>query len=261
METSPIAASSSSLHPLLWVAGISVTLLSLAGIASLTGFLPARTAPVPERPAIVAAAPVTAPVVEPVAAPVVPVAPVAAPQAPAVVVSKTPAVIHQATTKKKVEREVPASPAAMPPPAASGVPRDYVPPHAGSGVPPDYVPSPATVSAPSAPCLDCGVVSNVRQVTNEGKPTGAGAVIGSLAGAVLGSNVGSGNTRTAVSIAGAVGGGLLGNSIEKSQRQTTSYEVALRMEDGSTRTIAADNLPSWRIGDKVKLVSGTIVSR
>lgn len=256
METSPIATSSSSLHPLLWVAGISVTLLSLAGIASLTGFLPARTAPVPERPAVVAAAPVAAPAAEPVAAPVVPAAPVATTQAPAVAVGKTPPAIHQAAAKKKVERDIPASP----PPAGSGVPRDYVPPHAGSGVPPDYVPSPATASAP-APCLDCGVVSNVRQVTNEGKPTGAGAVIGGLAGAALGSNVGSGNTRTVASIAGAVGGGLLGNSIEKSQRQTTSYEVTLHMEDGSTRTIAADTLPSWRIGDKVKLVGGAIVSR
>lgn len=62
-------------------------------------------------------------------------------------------------------------------------------------------------------------------------------------------------------IAGAVGGGLLGNSIEKSRGRTTSYEVALRMDDGSTRTIASDTMPSWRIGDKVKLIGGAIVSR
>ncbi|MCX7150132.1 MAG: glycine zipper 2TM domain-containing protein [Rhodocyclales bacterium] len=253
METSPNATSSSSLHPLLWVAGVSVTLLSLAGIASLTGLLPTKTAPVPERPAIVATAPAT----EPVVAPVVPAAPVAAPQAPAVAVSKT---IHQPTAKKKVEREIPASSVAMSPPVASGVPRDYVPPSAGSGVPPDYVPPPTAVSAPP-PCIDCGVITNVRQVTNEGKGTGAGAIIGGIAGGVLGSNVGSGNTRTLASIAGAVGGGMLGNSIEKSQRQTTSYQVNVRMDDGSTRTIAADTLPSWRIGDKVKLVGGAIVSR
>lgn len=243
METSPITASSSPLHPLFWVAGISVTLLSLAGIASLTGLLPVKTAPTPERPAIVAAGPAA----EPVATPVVPATSVAATPAPVVAVAKTSPAIHQAPAKKKVEREIPASPAALPPPA-------------GSGVPPDYVPSPATASAP-APCLDCGVVSNVRQVTNEGKPTGAGAVIGGLAGAALGSNIGSGNTRTVASIAGAVGGGLLGNSIEKSQRQTTGYEVTLRMEDGSTRTISSEAMPSWRIGDKVKLVGGAIVSR
>ena len=33
------------------------------------------------------------------------------------------------------------------------------------------------------------------------------------------------------------------------------------MDDGSIRTIAAEALPSWRIGDKVKLVGGAIVAR
>jgi len=260
METSPSTTSfSSSLHPLLWVAGISVTLLSLAGIAALTGLLPMKTAPVPEPPAIVA----TAPAIEPVAAPVVPAASVAAPQPPAVAAGKTPAVIHKPVARKIVERDSPANMAAMPPPFGGGVPRDYVPPSAGSGVPPDYVPSPTAVSVPPAPppCVDCGVVTNVRQVTNEGQGTGAGAVIGGLAGGILGSNVGRGNTRTIASIAGAVGGGLLGNSIEKSQSKTTSYQVNLRMDDGSIRTIAAEALPSWRIGDKVKLVGGAIVAR
>jgi outer membrane lipoprotein SlyB len=244
METTTPTPSSASLHPVFWIAGISVTLLSLAGIAALTGFLPTRTAPAPERPAIVAAAPATEP------AAVAPAAPVAAPEVPAVA-AKTAPVSHQTIAKKKVAEEIPGGrPAAPPYPAAAGVP-------------PDYVPSPVAASAPPAPppCLDCGVITNVRQVTNEGKPSGAGAVIGGLAGAALGSNIGRGNTRTVASIAGAVGGGLLGNSIEKSQRQTTSYQVTLRMEDGTTRTIASETLPSWRIGDKVKLVGGAIVSR
>ncbi len=243
METAPNVTSSSSLHPLLWVAGISVTLLSLAGIAALTGILPARTSPtpVPERPAIVAAAPAT----EPVAAPVAPATPVAMPEAAPV--SKTLPAVRQKTAKRKVQQELPASPAALPPPLASGVPPDYVPPPEARSAPP--------------PCVECGVIANVRQVTNEGKGTGAGAIIGGIAGAALGSNVGRGNTRTIASIAGAVGGGLLGNAVEKSQSKTVSYEVTVRMEDGTTRTIAADAMPAWRIGDKVKMVSGAIVSR
>ena len=251
MDTAPNATSPSSLHPLLWVAGISVTLLSLAGIAALTGLLPTRAAPIPERPAIVAAAPATEPVA---VAPVAPAPPVAAPETPAATVSKTPPAIHHKPVKK--------TPAAMPPLASDG-PRDYPPPSLNSGVPPDYVPPPTAVSAPPAPppCLDCGVIANVRQVTNEGKGTGAGAIIGGIAGAALGSNVGRGNTRTIASIAGAVGGGLLGNSVEKSQSKTVSYQITVRMEDGTSRTIAADTMPSWRIGDKVKLVSGSIVSR
>lgn len=247
MAAAPTVASSSSLHPLLWVAGISVTLLSLTGIAALTGLLPTKTAPVPERSAIVAAAPATEPVVAPVvAAPV----PAATPQAPAVAVGKTLPAVRQKAARKKVEQEIPASPAPLPPPYASGVP-------------PDYVPPPAALSAPPAPppCVDCGVIANVRQVTNEAEGTGAGAIVGGIAGAALGSNVGRGNGRTLASIAGAIGGGLLGNSIEKSQRSTVGFQVTVRMEDGTTRMIPADTMPSWRIGDKVKLVGGAIVSR
>jgi outer membrane lipoprotein SlyB len=250
METASPSPSSSSLHPVLWIAGISVTLLSLAGIAALTGLLPAMTAPAPERPGIVAAAPATEPAaVAPAAPAAVAPAPVAATPTPAA--ARTVAASHHKTAKPKVAEEIPAGRPSVPPYPVAG------------GVPPDYVPPPVAASAPPAPppCLDCGVIANVRQVTNEGKPSGAGAVIGGLAGAVLGSNIGRGNTRTVASIAGAVGGGLLGNTIEKSRGKTTSYEVSLRMEDGSTRTISSDAMPSWRIGDKVKLVSGAIVSR
>ncbi|MCX7155791.1 MAG: glycine zipper 2TM domain-containing protein [Rhodocyclales bacterium] len=251
METTTPTSSSASLHPVLWIAGISVTLLSLAGIAALTGLLPVKTAPAPERPAIVAAAPAPEPAAVAPAAPAAPAAPVAAPEVPAAAAAKAAPVSHQKIAKRKVAEEIPGGrPSAPPYPVAGGVPPDYVPPSVAATAPP----------APP-PCLDCGVIANVRQVTNEGKPSGAGAVIGGLAGAALGSNIGRGNTRTVASIAGAVGGGLLGNTIEKSQRQTTSYEVTLRMEDGSTHMIVSDAMPSWRIGDKVKLVSGAIVSR
>ena len=67
--------------------------------------------------------------------------------------------------------------------------------------------------------------------------------------------------RTLATIAGVVGGGMLGNSIEKSKRQTVSYEVTVRMEDGTNRLIDSESMPSWHIGDKVKVVGGAIVSR
>ena len=244
MDKVSTASSPPSLHPVFWIAAISVTLLCLAGVAALAGFLPVKSAPAPQRPAIVAAAPAN----EPTVAAVAPAAPVATTQAAAPPASQAPAVIHHKAPKKKVEHGIPAGAAAVPPPLAGGVP-------------PDYVPAAVAAPAPPAPCPDCGVIANVRQVSNEGKASGAGARIGGLAGAALGSNVGRGNTRTLASIAGAVGGGMLGNSIEKSQGRTTGYEVSLRMDDGRTRTIASDTMPSWRIGDRVKLIGGAIVSR
>ena len=101
----------------------------------------------------------------------------------------------------------------------------------------------------------------MRQVTHEGQGSGAGAIVGGLAGGALASNIGRGNTRTLATIAGAVGGGLLGNSIEKSQRKTVSYQVTVRMEDGSSRTISSDTVPPWHIDEKIRLVNGAIVAR
>lgn len=247
MTSSSNAASAATLHPVLWVAGISVTLLSLAGIAALTGLLPPQSVPAPERPAIVAAAQAA----EPPLAVVAPAAPVVVPPASTLPASKNiPAVRHKTANKRVAEETSVASPPPLLPPLASGVP-------------PDYVPPPVTPSAPAAPppCPDCGVIGNVRQVTHEGHASGAGAIVGGLAGGALANTISHGSARTLATIAGAVGGGLLGNSIEKTQRTTVGYQVAVRMEDGATRLIDSDTVPPWHIGDRVRLVSGTIVSR
>lgn len=242
METASNATSvtsSSSLHPLLWIAGISVTLLSVAGIASLTGILPTRAAPVAQPPAILAAAPATEVAIV-----------LATPAAAPLVTPQALVEIHRKAAKKKVEQKIAAVPAAFPSPSVGGVPPDYAPPPA------------VALDPPAAPaCPECGVIANVQEVTHEAKGTGAGAIVGGLAGGVLGSNVGRGNTRTLAAIAGAIGGGLLGNTIEKSRHKTVSYQVTVHMEDGTTRLIDSEAMPSWRIGDTVKLVGGAIVSR
>lgn len=135
-----------------------------------------------------------------------------------------------------------------------------VPPSFGTGVPPDYVP-PSTASAPVAPrCADCGVVASIRQLTHEGEGSGLGAVAGGVLGGVLGSNVGRGDGRTLATIAGAVGGGMLGNKIEKSQKQSVSYQITVHMEDGTDQLLDVATEPSWRIGDRVKLVNGRLVA-
>jgi len=251
-------ASASSMHPMLWVAAISVTLLSFAGIASLTGLLPLKSEPVPAVSAPVAsvgtALPAYAPP-PPVPTPApatadAPVAPVAQESATAAV----PPVAHHKTAKKKVVAHN--APSVQSPATA-------VPPPLGAGVPPDYAPPPPETSAApvASHCANCGVVSSVRQISREGQGSGLGAVAGGVLGGVLGNNVGNGNGRTLATIAGAVGGGFLGNKVEKTQRQTVGYQISVRMEDGSTEVIEANTAPPWRSGDHVKLVNGAIVSR
>jgi outer membrane lipoprotein SlyB len=57
-----------------------------------------------------------------------------------------------------------------------------------------------------------------------------------------------------------VGGAVAGNEIEKRVRSTKSYEITVRMEDGSSRVLNQASAPSWREGDKVKVVNGVIQS-
>lgn len=51
-------------------------------------------------------------------------------------------------------------------------------------------------------------------VTTQGQKSGAGAVMGGIAGGALGTQIGKGNGRTAATILGLVGGAVLGNGIE-----------------------------------------------
>jgi outer membrane lipoprotein SlyB len=61
---------------------------------------------------------------------------------------------------------------------------------------------------------------------------------------VVGHQVGGGNGKKAMTVLGAVGGGLAGHEIEKHARATTVYHVQLRMDDGSKRTVTQTTSPA-----------------
>lgn len=230
-------ATPSSPHPIVWIAGIAVTLLSAVGIAAMTGWLPKHDPKPADPPAVVATT-----------AAADPAAPAAAPTA------NVPP--QPAAAAEKAEAPVPhPAPRHVSKPKA----RATLPPPEGAGVPPDYVPPPAAKAAPA--CTECGVIANIRQVTHEGQGSGLGAVGGALVGGAVANNIGQGSGRTLATIAGMVGGGLLGNKIEKHQRQTVSYQVSVRMEDGTSSLVSYENAPPWRVGDAVKVVNGTLVAR
>jgi outer membrane lipoprotein SlyB len=114
--------------------------------------------------------------------------------------------------------------------------------------------------APSI-CVSCGRIESVQAVQQQGKGSGLGIAAGAVLGGVLGNQVGNGNGRTLATVAGAVGGGYAGNEVEKRARSSTSYQVRVRMEDGSIRTFPYSAQPSWSIGDRVKVVNGQLTAR
>lgn len=109
-------------------------------------------------------------------------------------------------------------------------------------------------------CASCGVIESVRAIETRGEGSGVGAVGGAVVGGLLGNQVGDGNGKKAMTVVGAIGGALAGNHIEKRVKSTTNYEIVVRMENGSSRTMTETNQPAWRNGDRVKVVDGVIRS-
>jgi outer membrane lipoprotein SlyB len=109
-------------------------------------------------------------------------------------------------------------------------------------------------------CSTCGTVVAISAVRQEGHGTGIGAVGGAVAGGVVGNQFGSGGGRTAMTLLGALGGGLAGNSVEKHVRSSTSYSVRVRMENGQTRYFTYHEAPPFQQGQRVRIENGTLAA-
>lgn len=211
---------SKSPHPLMWVAAIALIVFCAAGVAAVMGWIPTSLGQ-PDDAAL--AAQVKA---KPAPVKVAPAKVAAAPAAP-----------QRDWRREAQERDARQQRDAR---------RDRR----------------AQAAAPvaAAPCAECGVVQSVREVEVKGAGSGLGAVGGAVAGGVLGSQVGRGDGTKIATVIGAVGGAVAGNEIEKRVKTSKSYEITVRFDDGSSRVITEASAPTWRSGDKVKVVNGVIQS-
>ena len=140
---------------------------------------------------------------------------------------------------------LPVAPAPTAAPGAGGSAQSPSPVPLVVGAAPRPVPLvPSVIAPPPAPlCTVCGHVESVRTVQREQPTSGVGAVAGGVVGGVVGNQIGHGNGRTAATVLGAVGGGFLGNHIERRTHTLTRYDVTVRMDDGSTRTVETRTAP------------------
>lgn len=271
------------LHPLVATAAVAVTLASGVGIAMMTGLMPSGVARQTEPALVSQAAPalgtqsaatarVEAPAVTPAAAP----APAAstAPTSVSAPVAKPAPVVKAAPRQITVAQNAPARPRDEPvqtAPSAAPQPVATTLPPSGSypAVPPDYrapvearneAPRPAPIVTAKATCFDCGIVESMREVEKKGDGTGLGAIAGGIGGLILGNQVGGGAGNKIATVLGAAGGAYAGHQVEKNARSMKTYEIGVRMESGSYRTIASDSAPTWRAGDHVRIVNGALQS-
>jgi outer membrane lipoprotein SlyB len=210
------------LNPLLTVAAISVTVLSAVGVAALTGMIPASKG---QENAL---------------------------QLPTEVVKPIePAITHpvaRPAVRKPVVRKV------TPQPAEPAVYREFseAPRIAETPVVTE-APRVAEAPKPQVPVGQLAVVESVREVKEPGDAKGLGAIAGGVLGGVVGNKLGKG--KGLVTILGAAGGAFAGHQVEKRARADKRWEIAVRLDDGSQRTLSSDVQPAWHAGDRVRLVN------
>lgn len=223
------------IHPLVAGAAISVMLVSLTGVAAITGLIPnshgtsSPSADVPVAATVGSASAATSPA--------------------ALVESKPDSKVALKTDEEETKPAPVEKRAAAPRQPQIAQPKRVY-----------SEPAPRVAQAPAI-CHSCGRVESVQAVEQPAQASGVGMVAGAVLGGVLGNQVGGGSGRKIATVAGAVGGGYAGNEIEKRSRASTTYHVRVRMEDGEVRSFPYAQQPGWSAGDRVRVVDGRLTSR
>jgi outer membrane lipoprotein SlyB len=214
---------SSRIHPLVAGAAVAVILACGTGIAAMTGLLPSSKA--------TAAAVTASPLIDTQAAKAGPVA-------------------QSAPGAQNADKEAPLPRAVRGHHVSTNAVHRTASAETQSAPATNFTQNAAPVYDPNA-----GQVTAVNAVQTAQPTTGIGAIGGALAGGLAGTQIGQGRGRTAATIIGAIGGGLAGNQIEHVVHKATTYQVQVRMNDGSYRTFNYDAAPGVAVGQPVR-VSG-----
>lgn len=113
--------------------------------------------------------------------------------------------------------------------------------------------------------VEYGRVTNIEVVstgsTSNTGNAGAGTIIGGVAGAVVGNQIGHGSGRAAATLLGALGGAMVGNQIDRNRNSGGNagavYRVTMQTDNGAWRSydVGATDL---RIGERVRVENGQI---
>lgn len=110
-----------------------------------------------------------------------------------------------------------------------------------------------------------GTVESVRVVkisSNNGQPSGLGAVGGGALGAVAGSAIGGGRGSILTGIVGGIAGAVAGNAVENGVAMRDGVEITVRLDNGDLRAITQSATGEiFRAGDRIRLLSSGGVTR
>ncbi|MFN3792911.1 glycine zipper 2TM domain-containing protein [Massilia sp.] len=262
MNTSPTPSARGRMHPLMILAALAVLLFCLVGTAAILGWIPSSVGGNKERQLSDAERLALASTLPP-----------GAPQVAPGMVGNLPG---QQLAPGYVEPGSAAAPAAYPAQSAQAYApaANYAPAPAAAA--PERVVERVVEKPASRPaekpvqvaaadtgrnwCSNCGNVESVRAIKQRAEGSGLGAAGGAVIGGLLGNQIGGGTGRTIATAAGAIGGAVVGNQVEGNMKATTSYEIRVRLDDGTLRTFRQSTQPAWRSGDRVRIVKGRLRS-
>lgn len=127
----------------------------------------------------------------------------------------------------------------------------------------------ATSSSPStftrsevgrAQTVEAGTVTAIREVTIQNDSRGVATATGAVLGGLAGNMVGGGRGRTAATVGGVVAGGAAGNAIAGTTRP--GVEITVQLESGRTVAVVQEGSPDqFRVGDAVRVTSDGVTTR
>lgn len=121
---------------------------------------------------------------------------------------------------------------------------------ASPGYPPASQSYPA--SSPSY-AYSLGTIDSIQMRQGSDSGIGVGAVVGGVVGGLLGNQVGGGNGKKAATVAGVIGGAMVGHQMERSAQVRDVYQIGVRMDNGSYQTITQDNAADLQVGSRVRV--------
>lgn len=102
-----------------------------------------------------------------------------------------------------------------------------------------------------------GTIDALRPVRIEGTQTPIGTGAGAIIGGVAGSGVGGGRGSVVAAVIGAVAGGMLGSVAEEGFTRTEGVEITVREDDGTLRAYVQQVEPNqiFQVGQRVRILT------
>ncbi len=102
-----------------------------------------------------------------------------------------------------------------------------------------------------------GTIESLRPVRIEGTKTPIGTGAGAVVGGIAGSTIGGGRGSAVAAVIGAVAGGLAGSAAEEGITRTQGVEITVREDDGAMRAYVQAVEPNqvFRVGQRVRIAS------